>query len=200
MVSKQVKRPDAMKDVGDYLTPENVKAIFDVAHNHNYRNYLILFLLLRTGRRISELLQLKPQDIDKEQRMILWNILKKKQEYKRWKAVDESTYDKLIQYIDEKEIKPNEYVFYSPYKGRNAHLTRFNVWQFLNKYLKELGIKAHPHTFRHTFAVWIARNMQHPSDLIKLQNLLEHEDVKVTQFYLQFAPEESRNLLESTFN
>ena len=193
-------RSDVMKDVGDYLTYESAAKIFEIARKHNYRNYLILLLLLRTGRRISELLKLKPQDIDKSQGMILWNILKKGGNYKRWKALDRTAYTSLINYIEQNNIKPNEYVFYSTYKGREHALSRVAVWYFLSKYLKEAGIEAHPHTFRHTFAVWIARKIKHPSDLIKLQNLLEHKDVKITQFYLQFAPQESRDLLEDTFH
>lgn len=213
MTDKNYGQP--MKDLENWLKPELANLLLDVARDHNPRNWLILYLLLRTGRRIGELLMLKPKDISWEQGMILWNIEKKteplkdsegniigrkKKEYRKWKTLDSEAMKHLGNYIVSEGIMPEEYVFYSPYKGKTHHLSRVAVWTFLNKYSKELSIPVHPHTFRHTFSVWISQNMNNPSDLIKLKDMLEHSDIKITENYLQFSPKSSRDLLERTFN
>lgn len=191
-----------MQNVGNWLKKESVETLFDIAKKHNLRNWLILHLLLRTGRRIGELLQLKPADINFQDSQIKWNIEKKrtKKDYQVWKTIDSESIFYLKQYIEYHKIKDFEYVFYSPYKGKTHHITRNAVWYFLNKYAKETGIEVHPHSFRHTFAVWIVQNMEHPGDLKMLKELLEHSDIKMTEQYLQFSTKESKKLLEKTFN
>ena len=78
-------------------------------------------------------------------------------------------------------------------------MNRGSVWYFLNKYSKETGIVVHPHSFRHTFAVWIVQNMENPGDLKVLKELLEHSDIKMTEHYLQFSTKQTKALLEKTF-
>jgi len=194
------KESTPMKNAEDWLSPSLANIILDKAKHHNYRNWLILLLLLKTGRRINELLQLKPRDINYEENMILWHIEKKKDpQYRKWKGIDDNTLQLLKKFIDTEKLALEDYVFYSPYKGKTYPLTRQSVWIFLHKYAKFLGINVHPHTFRHTFSVWITQNMQHPSDLVKLKNLLEHSDIKMTEHYLQFSTAETQELLEKTF-
>ena len=188
-----------MKDPENWLKPELVAILFSKAKQHSYRNWLILTLLLRTGRRIGELLQLKPKDVNVEQEMILWNIEKKKNVTKKWKAIDGESLDLLIDYVSDNQIQLDEYVFFSPIKGREFHISRQAVFIFLQKYAKAMGVHIHPHTFRHTFSVWVAQHMKNPSDLKKLKDLLEHSNISMTEHYLQFAPGETKNLLEETF-
>ncbi|WP_298753585.1 site-specific integrase [uncultured Arcobacter sp.] len=211
-----------MKDQeGSYLQQREVQALLDRASkaNDGGRNFLILLLLLRTGRRIGELLELKPKDIrfddenDISTGMITWNIEKKykkvkddsekgyhtiKTHLRKSKPLDKQAMMYLLEYIRINEIGPDDYVFSSPYL-EDRHLSRVAVWIFLSKYAKELGIKVHPHSFRHTFSIMVTRQMKNPADLKKLSNLLEHSDMSITESYLQFAPKESRDLLKATF-
>lgn len=221
MIGSPISNPE------DWLKPEIVRLLLDKALKHNPRNFLILFMLLRTGRRIGELLELKVKDISFEESMILWNIEKKHKRLKdkttlefitwlddkgrkhfetekiylrKWKAIDSKAITLLQSYIEEEELKPDDYVFYSNYKGKEYHLSRVTVWYFLSKYSEELGLDIHPHVFRHTFSVWIAQAMENPGDLKKLKDLLEHSDIQITESYLQFSTKDSKNLLERTFN
>lgn len=200
MGNKIIAKP--MENVGDWLNKDAVGALFNIAKTHSIRNWLILHLLLRTGRRIGELLQLKPADINFEDEQIKWHIEKKrtKKDYQVWKTIDQESLRYIIDYIKQEQIEPHEYLFFSPYKGREQHITRQAVWYFLSKYAKESGIDVHPHSFRHTFAVWIVQNMEHPGDLKILKELLEHSDIKMTEHYLQFSTKQTRELLEKTFD
>jgi integrase/recombinase XerD len=218
-----------MRNPEDWLSRDFVDVILDKAKETNagYRNFLIVLLLVTTGRRIGELLDLKVKDINWEEETIVWNIEKKhkflKDEegfpipnedpnsknkyltekiYKREpKSIDRNSLAYLKDYIEQEGLDYKDYVFYSPEEEDRSkkHLARTTVWIFMNKISKALDIPFHPHTFRHTFAVWIAKKMESPADLKKLRDLLEHSDTKVTETYLKFNTKETKNLLEKTF-
>jgi len=189
-----------IKDLENWLTPELSRMLLSQAALKNKRDWLLMFCLLRTGRRISELLMLRPSHLNVNENMILWYIEKKKAIVRKWKAIDTECFNELINYINKNNILPDEYVFFSPIKGRNYHLTRVACWYIIKKYSKNIGLNnVHPHTFRHTFAVWFAKVMNSPSDLKKLKDYLEHSDIRMTEVYLQFNPKETKELLEKTF-
>lgn len=224
MTEQSVGNP--MKNPEDWLTGDFADMVLDQAKLQSSRNWLIILLLITTGRRVGELIQLKVKDINWDNAMILWNIEKKHKRLKdksgsflfridnkgkkrhltekiylrKWKAIDSKSLSFLRNYILEEQLGPEDYVFYSPYKGKNWPISRNMVWIFVNKIGKKLSIKLHPHTLRHTFSVWVAQNMKSPADLKKLKDLLEHSDTKVTETYLQFSPKETKDLLERTFN
>lgn len=218
-----------MSDPNNWLTQDFADMILDELKEtfNSDRNWLMVLLLLTTGRRVGELIQLKVKDIRWEQSMILWHIEKKhrfikddegyyipnddpkktkkfkteKVDKRVYKSIDSRTLNYLREYIEAENLLENDYVFYSPIKGNKTlyHLDRRSVWKIINKVGKALNMNLHPHTFRHTFAVWIAQNMRSPADLKKLRDLLEHSDTKVTENYLQFATHETKDLLEKTF-
>ena len=215
-----------MKDPEAWVKPEEIGLILDKAKQHSKRNYLILYLLGRTGRRIGELLDLKVRDISFERAMVLWSIEKKHKRVKgldgrfikfeddkgksrfktekvflrKWKPIDKGSLIRLTEYLQEQNLELEDYVFFSPIHGKDRPMSRVTVWIFLSKYAKELGIEIHPHSFRHSFAIAVSNKIKSPADLKKLSDLLEHSSIQVTEGYMQFAPEETRELLEETFS
>jgi len=193
------KANNTMKNPEDWLNRETASLILGEAKAHSYRNWLILYLLLRTGRRISELLELKPKDIRPEEHLILWTILKKRAKLRKWKSIDSEALLTLINYIQDNNIPEDKYVFYSPYK-EDRHLSRQFVWRVIRRYARKLELSVHPHSFRHTFSVWAVEKMDNPGDLKMLKDHLEHNSIQTTESYLQFSTKRSRQLLEKTFN
>ncbi|MGB8311563.1 MAG: tyrosine-type recombinase/integrase [Halobacteriota archaeon] len=53
-----------MKDITDYLEKEQVDCMMAAAKTCNFRDYLMLRTLWRTGCRVSELLSIKPSDLE----------------------------------------------------------------------------------------------------------------------------------------
>ena len=51
-------------DIADYLKKEQVDSILEAARLSNERDYLMLRVMWRTGMRVSELLNLKLEDIE----------------------------------------------------------------------------------------------------------------------------------------
>jgi len=132
-----------IKDKSNYFSDPQVERMLRAAHT--YEVWLLILLLWRTGRRISEILVLKPRDIDFDNNLIYWKILKKKKPRREWKAQDDYTIRQLKKYIAFAKIKDYEWVFTSPRKGgkkykRKYPIPRSRKWAFCM--VRELAEKA----------------------------------------------------------
>jgi len=205
-----------MKDLMGYLPEDRILRMYDLCRNE--RDRLLIRLLMRTGRRITEILGrksykfkcnktgyektyteiigLRPKDINFEDRNILWNILKKKKPLKKLKPIDETTLEMLKQYIETRGIKEDEPIF---------KINRRRADQIVKDVAERAGIyhigekKPHCHHFRHSFAVNVLKISESPADLRYVQQVLEHSSISITEAYLQFGEEGQRRLIESIY-
>jgi integrase/recombinase XerD len=196
-------------DLQAFLEVPQAKKI--IKTSENMRDRLLMSVLANTGRRISEALMLKPKDIDLENDLIYWRILKRKggvfDEDNRFGvimpiATNKRLIKNVINYVDHERIERNEYVFRSSHRvSMPIHRTR--AYQIVYKWSRLAGIpkvgtkNVHPHTFRHSFCVWGARLLKNPADLIILKNLMAHASINTTMKYLIFAPREAKNLVNN---
>jgi integrase len=181
-----------MKDPKSYLTPEQIKLIIGACEN--FRDKVLFTLLARSGRRVSEVVRcLKPRDIDFENKLINYKILKKKRETRALLPIDSETLEMLKEYIKTNNIKDDEFIF---------KISRQRVDQIFKKLCEKVGItkigerKPHVHVLRHSFAIQWSKIAKSPADIVKLKEQLAHSRLDTTMFYLRFNPEETRDLLE----
>lgn len=191
-----------MKDPRSYLEPHQIDAIIDTCDNP--RDKLLLLLLARSGRRVSEVVRcLKPEDIDFTNGLINFRILKRFKKKTKEKIpfflllpVDEEVLAKLKQYIEIRNIKPDEYIF---------DISRQRVDQLFKRATRKAGImsvgsgiynKPHIHLLRHSFAIRGAKSLKNPADLVQLKDMLGHSRIDTTMFYLKFNPTEKKKLLK----
>jgi len=121
---------------------------------------------------VSELLHIRLQDIEPPNNVI--NILKAKGDKTRWVYKNSETLHALMEYAHEHNRGADEPIF---------TLTRQQVYNIVRRYGRTIGKEMHPHTLRHSFAInWVRQNQ----DLRRLQLLLGHSSLAVTQEYLQF--------------
>ena len=170
-----------MKDLKGYLKPEEVQKLLNACNS--LTSYLIIRLLWRTGMRVSELVNLKTDDILWKERIIIVRTLKRKGKQERRIPIDQKTLDLLKEYLKKRKVK-SKLIF--PF-------TRQWVFNLVRKIGKKAGIirvgkkKLHPHHLRHSFAIFcVKRGM----DLRKLQMILGHASISTTAHYLQFSPVE----------
>jgi integrase/recombinase XerD len=190
-----------MKDLKGYLSTDEVHRLLDAAKNP--RDRLILQMMYRCGRRVSEVLAINKDDILWNENKIIFNILKRKRPTKELKPVDSETMSML-----------KEYVFGSPdlaslkkggvdEKGLLFPVSR----QYVFKMIRELGMSVgithvgskglHPHHLRHSFAVHqVKSNIKSADDLRKLQMYMGHANLSTTAHYLQFSPDELRDVVD----
>ena len=71
-------------------------------------------------------------------------------------------------------------------------LSSVQVWNTVKKYGRMIGgMDVHPHTFRHSFAIYLMRS---GIDIRRLQLPLGHSSLNTTQVYLQFKDEDLRDV------
>jgi len=151
--------------------------------NVNNRNNLMIRLILDSGLRLSELVELKLTNINLDENMI---FVRGKGNKDRFTFFTNKTKELLINYLD--NIRPNfildstEFLFLSK-QGTPIHKRTFEK-TLLKVKLKDKSINLHPHLLRHTFAT---RLLEEGADLKMVQELLGHESLSTTQIYTNIS-------------
>ena len=157
------------------------------------RDLTILELLYSTGVRVSELVNIKIEDIDFNEHVI--KILGKgnKERYVLYGKV-------LATYLDEylpkrsELVKNHNYLFINKFGNK---LTDRGVRLIIDNVLKKGMIDYHisPHMLRHTFATHMLDN---GADLKCVQELLGHKSLSSTQVYTHVSNEHLRQVYLET--
>lgn len=156
-----------------YLSKREVALLQELTKN-DARERALVETLYVTGVRISELLQIKLEDIKWDTRQI-W-IRKGKGTTERFVLFTHECGMRLKAYLEQRS-KQSEYLFSS---RRGGSLSRVTVERRFQEYSEILGFKVMPHTMRHTFAAHLAeKNM--PQSYI--QELLGHVNINSTRIY-----------------
>lgn len=156
------------KKLPKYLTEEEVLTILDSAKKIKKRDYLMMLLLWRSGLRVSEVKNLKKKDIH-DDTISIWQGKGKK--------------DRVV------PLEKNLGVvlgFYLDSKGLNDPIFDITVRQMRNVVYRHVssGLKASPHTFRHSFAVHC---LKQGMNLRTLQKILGHSNLNTTAVYLDLV-------------
>lgn len=196
----------AIKDLQGYFKEGERKAMFLAAQNP--RDKVLIRLLWISGRRITEILNIKIHEIDFEINKIAYHIekktervegIKQKKDLVKLKPIDDYTARLLKAYIIQANLRPENYLFESQFKP-GYPITRqraFDIirWCAEHAEIEHVGkCKPHPHHFRHSYAIDMARKMKTPADIRKLQMLMEHSNLAVTEQYLQFSDEDLKDM------
>jgi len=189
-----------MRDDRGFLEIKDINKVIKAATND--RDKLLLLTLANTGRRISEALYIKPEDINYNEEQIYWKIGKRKDVKRLWIRAARNILLAYKEYINKHNIRPNEFIFKSSHKPTQP-INRRRADQIIKAIGKRAGIikvgtgLLHCHTFRHSFAVYMARRMKTPADLKKLQMLMGHAKIETTAYYLQFAQKDLEDLVNT---
>lgn len=169
--------PSIEKKLPTYLNLREAKKLLTAPYGFaKERDQAILATFLFAGLRVSELINLKIEDIDFTYRKMIINGKGSKQ---REIPIQADLYEYLVRYIDYHRIDTyHDYVFTT--KSGHKFYPK-NIGDIVKKYVKEAGIKKDvtPHTLRHTFATLIYDD----NELLELKELLGHSSVATTQIY-----------------
>lgn len=174
-----LKSPKIPKKLPNYLSEEEISKLFysiDTSKNLGKRNYLLLLLLYDTGVRVSELINIRINDIDFENKTI--KIIGKGDK----ERLVYFTSDALAVILDYLRENNKNYLF-SNQKG--TPITRKEVYNIVVRCCEEAGINKHvtPHMIRHSFATHMIIN---DADIMSVKTILGHSNVTTTQIYTHF--------------
>lgn len=169
-ILRKIPRPKPQIIAIQPFTELEIKAMFGSLGKNEDRNRAILLLLLDTGIRASELVNLKRDNIDLQSRTI--KVLGKgnKERIIPFSTRTATAIFKVLAQTD------TEYPF---------GLNRCRLTHLLQEIGKRAGVqKVHAHRFRHTFAVYYLRN---GGDIFSLQAILGHSSMEMVKRYLALA-------------
>lgn len=173
-----IEQPKLPKRLPKVMTLQEIKEVFH--SNLNPRENLIVELLYDCGLRVSELVNLKTNDIDLKSRYIQCFGKGSKE---RLVPFGKKAKESFSKYLKERDIILAKYNLDSKRLLINDN-GRFTTRQDVYNFVRKLGEKIHkhisPHTLRHTFATHLLEN---GADLRVVQELLGHSDVSTTQLY-----------------
>lgn len=182
--------PKIKKNLPNILTEDEIFKLLDInlVNNFSYRNKAMLELMYGSGLRVSELINLKLEDIDLNQEII--RVFGKGSK-ERVIPIGEFASEALKIYINKYRsimIKKynNEYLFLNNHGNK---MTRQGFFKIIKIIAKEKGIdkEISPHILRHSFASHL---LKYGADLRTIQELLGHSDISTTQVYTHITNEE----------
>jgi integrase/recombinase XerC len=186
-----ISTPKNKSKLPHYLYEDEMKDIIDsidLTKSLGFRNLLVLELLYGTGLRVSELCNIKMNDIN-------WYNKTLKVKVKGAKERILPLYDELLQMIKKYDEETRSDLnkknkTYNPLclilNSKGEAITERGVRDILYKISHDAAIKLklHPHAIRHTFATHLLNN---GADLRTVQELLGHNNLATTQIYTHIS-------------
>lgn len=183
--SELLDMPKIGRKLPEVLTVEEIDKMIDaidLSKKEGHRNKAILETLYSCGLRVSELVNLKFEDIFFDEGFI--RVIGKGNK-QRLVPVSHSVqkeieiYDKGIRRHSKIQPGNESYVFLN---RRGAKLTRVMIFTIIKRVAAEAGIQKNisPHTFRHSFATHL---LDGGANLRAIQEMLGHASITTTEIY-----------------
>lgn len=162
------------------LSPKETLEVLD-APSQSLKARAILHAIYAGGLRVSEVVHLRPADIDSERMLV--RVHRGKGGKDRYVMLSPTLLELLREYW--KAYRPQEWLFF-PRSDRSRPLSRRAVQLMCTRACQAAKIKksASPHTLRHSFATHL---LEHGTDLRVIQALLGHRNIATTTRYLHVS-------------
>lgn len=190
-----ISAPKTTRSLPDSLTETDVEALLaapQLALPRGQRDKTMLEMLYATGLRVSELVDLKFEQLSLNQGVVQ---IVGKGGRERLVPVGEEALNSLEIYLkDGREMllsgRQSDYIFVT---NRGSNMTRQAFWHIIKRYAfdAEITKPLSPHTLRHAFATHL---LNHGADLRVVQLLLGHVSLSTTQIYTHVARERLKTL------
>ena len=177
-IFKFVSNPKLDKKLPNFLSYEEYRKIYDSIPEDNIlniRNKMIIEMLYATGMRVSELVNLKIDSINFNDKSI--RVLGKG---KKERIVYYGEYASVI--LDEYLKIRNSNNEYLVLNNKGNKITVRGIEKIIDKIALSSAVKNNvtPHTFRHTFATHL---LNYGADIKSVQELLGHSSLNTTEVY-----------------
>ena len=205
-----LRPPRAWKTLPRYLAVEEVDRLLaqpDVATPRGVRDRALIELLYATGMRVSELIGLRPADVNLDASYLTCTGKGDKQ---RIVPVGDEATRWVRRYLRDGRPallgkRTSKWLFVNAGRGvslprrsadgAKAGLTRVGFWKILKGYARQAGLKTSisPHMLRHSFATHL---LERGADLRAIQMMLGHADLSTTQIYTHVLERRMRSIYD----
>lgn len=192
-IFKRIRNPKVERKLPNYLSISEVETILDGINTSDeigIRNKCLFELIYATGMRVSEVANLKIDDIDLKSKSI--RVVGKGSKT-RMVYFGSTTEELLTKYLNVRTNflkKSSEYLFVN---ANGDICKRQTIENYIKKIMQTSSIKHKitPHTLRHTYATHLLDN---GADLRSVQELLGHENLDTTEIYTHVSNERLRSV------
>jgi integrase/recombinase XerD len=191
--------PRAWKVLPRFLSVEEVDQLLaqpDVSTPRGLRDRALIELLYATGMRVSELLTLRPANVQIEASYLT--------------CTGKGDKERIVPFGDEAGSWVRRYLLearpvllsgrssprlFVNARGGGSGLTRIGFWKILKGYARQAGLTAglSPHMLRHSFATHL---LERGADLRAIQMMLGHADLSTTQIYTHVLEQRMRSIYD----
>jgi len=178
-----LRAPRAWPSLPKFLSCDQVDRLLDQPETSTtigLRDRALLEVLYATGMRVSELVSVRPADLNLKGGYL---TCMGKGSKERMVPLGRPAVEWIRRYT--RTSRPALAAPDSPWlfvNARGGHLSRVGFWKILKKYGRQAGLprELSPHVVRHSFATHL---LDRGADLRSIQSLLGHADLSTTQIY-----------------
>jgi integrase/recombinase XerD len=194
--TSNLSSPKTWLNLPKFLTVPEVEALLRQPDEHEpggLRDRAMLEVLYATGLRVSEIIHLKPGDINIDEGYV---VCRGKGGKERVVPVGGTAAAAVRRYRDEVrpglDKKSSEALFLT---RRGDPFTRQGFWKMLAGHARRAGLSAEvsPHVLRHSFATHL---LERGADLRSVQLMLGHSQITTTQIYTHVTRERLRQVYD----
>lgn len=193
---RDIKSLKIEKNLPDFLSLEEVLKIIDVktSDKNEHRDKLVIGLMFFGGLRISEVVNIKYENIFLEDKYM---IITGKNETQRYVFIVDNLKILLNNYynVQNKNMKKlNNWLITN---NRSEKISRQSLWSIVIKKSSIFEQKITPHIFRHSFATYL---LQQGLSQYEIKELLGHKSITTTQIYVHVTNEKLKNSVLTKLN
>ncbi|SMC80107.1 integrase/recombinase XerD [Desulfocicer vacuolatum DSM 3385] len=180
----QMNLPKTGRQLPHVLGFDQIKTLLDLPDRskpRELRNAAMLEILYGAGLRVTELINMKVQDINFNACFVK---VFGKGSRERVVPIGSHARERALEWLERGRplLLKNDTSRYLFVARAGKPMTRQGFWKIIKKYARLAGIptNVYPHTFRHAFATHL---LEGGADLRSVQTMLGHSDISTTQIY-----------------
>lgn len=177
------------KKLPEILTEREIELLLmqpNVSDMKGLRDKAMLELLYATGIRVTELIELKVEDVNLQLKVLHCKNAKTE----RYIPIYDEALNILFEYLN--KVRPvlvyddEEHTLFTNMNG--SPMTRQGFWKIVKQYSKQASISKDitPHTLRHSFAAHLLKN---GANINAIKDMLGHCDISSTNVYTKILKE-----------
>jgi site-specific recombinase XerD len=195
----EIEKPRLEKKLPRKLTKEQAELLLDVSRNMRYRykfesvrNYAMVAIMLFSGLRRCEVLELKLRDVDTQSGII--QVIQGKGKKDRFLPMNFTLRGILDKYLIEREKRKCQCLYFFVSSQHDAPLMQKGFVRYIKRLREVSKLDFSGHTLRHTFATLM---LEGGCDIYTLSKLMGHSDITTTSIYLSASEQLLKKSIEA---